>query len=505
MTFKLLLSTAVWGENYLEIFLEYTLKSLLTNSNLLNKNISKKSEYLIFAESNYINIIRNHTNFKRLEKKFKIKFSILKIGNSREKYSYLKDYQNLSIQYGYENKFDYYTFIYPDSVFGENHFQSLFLKIKKGYKVILCPGPLGSYEKFFKTFEEKEINNINLSDFMINNLHPFYKNFLKNDINARIKITEDKEKNYHLYECFDLHPAIISLSIKDLKIKKTYDVDILANKNIELSDIDYLNHSSEGMIITLESIFSERGKLNEKPILNSLQHTEYNTQNILDIMKYSDDTNLSFNVSHHLRGGFIVSKKNNKSFSFLLNTNPEKIKMLEKIMKNNNFKVRNKMNIIDEFFNFKKNNLKFENIYRPKYEELLRKSEVKVYELNYRLEQQRKILINQNLRLPKNSELYKINLTKIAQIEAENLYIKTVTHISFTKLLIISTIILTYRIMPNFIKKFFLNIKQKNRSNEYLNKNILTIRILLMLSNLSLIKIIVNKINIINRINRINK
>jgi hypothetical protein len=253
------------------------------------------------------------------------------------------------------------------------------------------------------------------------------------------------------------------------------------------------------MIITLESIFSERGKLNEKPILNSLQHTEYNTQNILDIMKYSDDTNLSFNVSHHLRGGFIVSKKNNKSFSFLLNTNPEKIKMLEKIMKNNNFKVRNKMNIIDDFFNFKKNNLKFENIYRPKYEELLRRSEVKIYKLNYRAEEERKNLIKQNLRLPKNSQLYKLNLIKIAQIEAEHRYIKTVTQISFIKLLIISTIILTLRIMPKFIKKFFLYIKQKNRSNEYLNKNMLTIRNLLMLPNLSLIKIIVNRINIINR------
>jgi hypothetical protein len=502
MTFKLLLSTAVWGENYLEIFLEYTLKSLLTNSNLLNKNISKKSEYLIFTKNNYINIIRSHTNFKKLEKKIKIKFFNLKISNSTEKYSSLKHYQNLSIRYGYKYKFNYYTFIYPDSVFGENHFQSLFLKIKKGYKVVLCPGPLGIYEKFFQTFQEKEINNINLSDFMINNLHPFYKNFLKNDINARIKITEDKEKNYHLYECFDLHPAIISLSIEGLKIIKTYDVDILANENIELSDLGYLNHSSEGMIITLESIFSERGKIVEKPLLNSPQHAEYNALNILDIMKYSDDTNLYFSVSHHLRGGFIVSKRNNKRFLFLLNTNPKKIKMLEKIMINNNFKVRNKMNIIDEFLNFKKNNSKFENIYRLEYEELLRKSEVNVYKLNNRSEKLRLNLINQNLRLSKNSSLYKINLSMIAQIENENLYVKSVMQTSFTKLLILSISILTFRIMPEFSKKFFLNLKQKNRSNKYLNKNIPLIRSLLMLPNLSLISIIINRVNRVNRINK---
>jgi hypothetical protein len=499
MTFKLLLSTAVWGEDYLEIFLEYTLKSLLTNSNLLSKNISKKSEYLIFAESNYINIIRRHTNFKKLEKKFKIKFLILKRGNSIEKYSSLKYYQNLSIQYGYKNKFNYYTFIYPDSVFGENHFQSLFLKIKKGHKVVMCPGPLGAYEKFFETFKEKEINNINLSDFILHNLHPFYKIFLENDINVRITITEDKEKSYQLYKCFDLHPAIISLSIENLIIKKTYDVDILTNKNIELSDIAYLNHSSEGMIITLESIFSERGKILEKPVLNSPQHSKYNDPNIFDIMKYNDNKNRSFNVSHHLRGGFIVSKKNNKSLSFLLNTNPKKIKIFKNIMKDNNFKVRNKINIIDEFLNFKKNNLKFKNVYRREYEELLRKSEVDVYKLNSVSEKRRLNLISQNLKLKKNSSLYKINLNKIAKIDTENLYVKSVILTSFVKLLILSTIILTIRIMPKFIRNLFEYIKQKNRSNKYLNKNKPLIRTLLMLPNLSLMNIIINKFNRINK------
>ena len=82
MTFKLLLSTAVWGESYLEIFLEYTLKSLLTNANLLNKEISKKSEYLIYAESKYRNSIKSHTNFKKLNKKFRIKFLNLEISRS---------------------------------------------------------------------------------------------------------------------------------------------------------------------------------------------------------------------------------------------------------------------------------------------------------------------------------------------------------------------------------------------------------------------------------------
>ena len=49
--------------------------------------------------------------------------------------------------------------------------------------------------------------------------------------------------------------------------------------------------------------------------------------------------------------------------------------------------------------------------------------------------------------------------------------------------------------MPKIIKNLFLYIKQKNRSNKYLNKNIPLIRSLLMLPNSGLIKVVINRIN----------
>ena len=495
MTFKLLLSTAVWGEDYLEIFLEYTLRSLLTNNNLLNKEISKQSKYIIYAESKYIDSIKNHNNFKKLKKIIKVTFIDLKLDGGDEKYSNLKNYQNLSIKYGYQNKYDLFTFIYPDSVFGENHFKTLFSKIKKGYKVVMCTGPLGVYEKFFEVFKDKKINNVNLSDFILHNLHPFYKLFLNDRINNWVQITEDKEKSYQFYQCFDLHPAIISFSIKNLKIENTFDADILNNKNINLSNIGYLNHSSEGIIITLESIFSDRGMISEDKNLNDFSHNEYNDSNIFDIIKYSDNKKLSFNISHHLKGGFIVSKKNNKNFSSLLNTNPKKIKMLEKIMKNNSFKVINKINIIDEFLNFKKNNLKFKNIYGPTYENVLREIERQSLNLNRFTENQILHLINQNLKLKKEDGLYQINLRRIALIKAEQQFYSPLLATNAMKLTILSIIILTLRFMPKIIKNLFLYIKQKNRSNKYLNKNIPLIRSLLMLPNSGLIKVVISRIN----------
>ena len=261
MTFKILLSTAVWGEDYLEIFLEYTLKSLLKSRNLLNKEISRNSEYLIYTKNEHINAIKNHKNFKLLKKEFKISFFDFKKLNITNKYSSLKIFQNSSIKYGYKNKFEYFSFIYPDSVFGDNHFATLLSKIKKGSKIVMCPGPLGIYENFYKSFKNKEINNKNLSEFIIENLHPFYKSFIYNSKKSRISIIENKEENYQIYKCLDLHPAIISFSIKNLKVINTIDEDILNNNEILLKDIGYLNFSNEGIIITLESFDSNRAQV----------------------------------------------------------------------------------------------------------------------------------------------------------------------------------------------------------------------------------------------------
>ena len=156
MTFKVLLSTTVWGEEYIEIFLEYTIKSLLTKDNLKNKKISNKSEYLIFTKKKYFKSIQNHSNFKNLKKIINVNLKELSFSKNEGKYLSLKNNQNISIKYGYKKHFDYFSFIYPDSIFGENHFKTILEKVEKGAKVVLCPGPLGIYERFVTIFKKKK-------------------------------------------------------------------------------------------------------------------------------------------------------------------------------------------------------------------------------------------------------------------------------------------------------------------------------------------------------------
>ena len=264
MNYKLFLSTTVWGYDYLEIFLQFTLKSLATKSNLFNKKNFSKITYLIFSTEKDLLKIENHQNFISLSKKIDIKLKPLKFSSKETKYKTLLKYQNISLNLAKKNKYDLYSFIYPDSVFGENHFNTIIKKINDGYKAVLCPGPLVIFEEFYKKFNDKNqlINNKILSDLALNNLHSFYKKFKKFSSQNHIKITSDKKKSYNIYQSLELHVAILKLNLKNLKIKNSYDEDLLINSNINLDEITYINKCSEVMIISLEHKFSERNQPN---------------------------------------------------------------------------------------------------------------------------------------------------------------------------------------------------------------------------------------------------
>ncbi len=491
MTFKLLLSTAVWGEDYLEIFLEYTLKSLLKSNNLLNKQISKKSEYLIYTKNEHVNSIKNHRNFKSLKKKIKIYFFDINKFNKTNKYASLKTLQNSSLNYGYKNKFEYFSFIYPDSVFGDNHYATLLSKIKKGYKIVMCPGPLGIYENFVKSFKNKELNNKNLSKFIIKNLHPFYKGFVNNSRNSRLNIVENKDKNYQIYKCLDLHPAIISFSIKKLKVINTIDEDILKNNEVFLKDIDYLNYSSEGIIITLESYYTERAKITKNSFFNKLKNFDENTY---DVIKYCDKDNLAYHVNHHLKGNFIVSEKKHKKYKKLINFDFKKEKILKNVLLYNFYKVNKKESITEQFIKFKNSNLEIKN-------ELINKLNKKINErVKLDLEIERKYreeqaiiaanrLKNENLKIQLSASQRHYKQKKI-----ESRYVAILHDENIFKLTIISFLIVFYNSLPKVLRSPIIMFKQKNRSNKFINKNLRLIRFLLMLPRKTVVKILFKRI-----------
>ena len=443
MTFKTLLSTVVWGEDYLEIFLEYTLKSLYTHGNLLNKEFSKKSEYIIFTEKNYFQSIRNHKNFKKLKRKIKIK--LIKINhNKKEKYLQLRNYQNFSLNYGYKKKFEYFSFIYPDSIFGENHFKTNFDKIKKGFKIVMCPGPLVIYENFFSFFKNRKINNQNLSEVVLKYLHPFYKNLINDSPRSRIKIFSNENMNYQLYRCFDLHISIISLKLKNLKIKDSYDVDLLENQNIELKDISYFQKSNQGIIITLESINSERSK--ESQFQWQLPKKNILDTSVFNITKFCNENFKYFHIYNYIKGTFLVSKK--KINRKIIDEDFEITeKFMRRVLSENKIKVIKRKNTLIKFLELKK--------YKQNIKGKFVISSQKKIELNYVSNFNYFDFFKEDLNLIKNT--------------------------STIKFILIFLITIIYRFSPGILKNIVISLKQRNRSNIFLNKNLDLIKFFLII------------------------
>ncbi len=311
MNYKLFLSTSVWGYDYLEIFLQFTLKSLATKDNLLNKNNFSEISYLIFSKKKDLIKIKNHQNFIRLSKKINVILKPLKFSNHETKYQTLLKYQNKSLMFAKKEKYDVYSFIYPDSVFGENHYDSIIKKINDGYKAVLCPGPLVIYEEFYKRFNNKNqlINNKTLSDLALKNLHSFYQNFKNYSPQNKVRIISDKKKNYNIYQCSDLHVAILKLNQKNLKIKNSYDEDLLINSNINLDEVAYINKSSQGIIISLEHKFSERNQ-------PTFTLPTFEKRNSIYSM-LMDKKNNEINLKNYISGLFVICNNFRKEEIYL--------------------------------------------------------------------------------------------------------------------------------------------------------------------------------------------
>ena len=67
MAQKLLISTCVWGA-YVNNFIKYTLPSLISKGNILDKFDDIEISFLILTERREVLNLRNNTNIKKLQK-----------------------------------------------------------------------------------------------------------------------------------------------------------------------------------------------------------------------------------------------------------------------------------------------------------------------------------------------------------------------------------------------------------------------------------------------------
>ena len=264
MSPKILVSTIIWGEKYVSNFINLSLKSLIQRGNLYKNIFSNESKYIIYCEKNFIDKIKNNKLFIFLKKNIFVE--LVEIDNIKfnelDKYKIVSNIQEKILNKAYLEKFDVFFFFYPDTIIAENHIKFCLEKIQQGFHAVACPGPLGILENFYSISQKKKFKytNLNISRFVLDNLHPFYKG-LSTYFDENTSILLHKEKDFQVYNCFHIHLAAINIKFikKDNIIVNSFDDDYIDNTNINLDKIYFIRDSQESILITLEEEKSARG------------------------------------------------------------------------------------------------------------------------------------------------------------------------------------------------------------------------------------------------------
>ena len=305
---KIVLSTVFWGDEFLKIFSNYCLKSLLLEGNIYSKKFNKESIFLIFTEKKNIEAIKKNKYYLIIKNKIKVVFKVIRIENVN-KYEIVTKYQKIILNFCKKKK-GIFIHIYPDSILEKNYIKNCLKKINQGYKLILCPGPLINLEDYIYNSGKYTIEK---------NLHNFYRRFLYYSYTNNIQIYR-LEKHY-LFKCFHCHIAAADLNGIDTNIKSTLDEDLIS-KYSNISQIYYSKNKDDIGIISLESILTERGlnyninirkelNINDKKYILALLNnkTEYEIRNFF-LGNFSTSKNYKL---------IKLVKKSNKLFYSIIN------------------------------------------------------------------------------------------------------------------------------------------------------------------------------------------
>lgn len=451
---KLYLSTVVWGQDYIDKFINYTLPSLLTDGNLKSNKIDKESIFSICCDEDEQENIINNKNFKILEKYINVQFFHFKI-KLGSKYKLVSRIQEALFKNAYFNRFEYFMFVYPDSVYSNNTIDFIYKKILEEYDNVLIPGPLVSKEYLDdkigrKKFEDHGLSNQELADIIFYGLHPFYKMLNYKYINILRKANAvffNKVNNAYLFSGFNLHPLVIRLfdNHKKVTINQSFDGDDLRKILINTSKTYFVQNSTEIVISSIESIFSDRSKISNKQLEEAIYHLNLPDDSIKYLTGYAEEYTNTFQREFFL------------STYILYNSNYDSKKEEDILRKKNknldNLKINILTNLLIPDSILKKNNYE---TYRKRYSNIVEKN--KTSRSNF-------LSIVGN-RIVKTGITMKFYTNFVDQTDSH--IVKRIEKLKFSSKLILFTLTLTPDFLLKRIRAFY---KNKINSDNDFNKN----------------------------------
>lgn len=324
MAQKLLLATCVWG-SYSRFFTEYTLQSLISKGNILEKYKNIDIKLLILSSKKDIASFKNNKILKKIKS---VDFlSIDRFLNSKKnKYETLSSSQKIIFNIVHEKNFDYLMLFYPDSIFSINYIQNCLKLIKNG-DVVLSPGPLVNIENLqnYLSINKNPYELRKLVQFTKKNLHPYYESLINQEKQNFVNIFSIN--GFMVFNCFDLHISIMRKNLCNSNIDfDSVDSNYLSKIDLDFSKVIYANKPNILFILSFESIFSSRPDFHYDKI-------DYNRLNLYKIFGQTLSSKKNLKIQNFLNGYYILDINLTKENKILLNKHLNKLNEINKFKK----------------------------------------------------------------------------------------------------------------------------------------------------------------------------
>jgi hypothetical protein len=246
----------IWGERYINNFINYCLNNLLLEINDNHQFYNKfKINLIFFTQDHEIKKLKTILGNEFNVKYYNIDYLVNEFENKRlDKYQLLKVIQQAVI-FKYK-KDSIFLFLYPDFIWKLGSLRNVLLKaLEKKVVLVYCPQ---SIEENIETEQlNKEFFSEKFEGYLIKNLHPiitsneFDKN--KNDFNTAACIPL-KIKDGFIFRNFHLHPISINTSLFQnyeylRNINVSFDEDYIQNLDLKSNEY-YIPKKSNEMIFS---------------------------------------------------------------------------------------------------------------------------------------------------------------------------------------------------------------------------------------------------------------
>lgn len=205
---RIVFSLVLYGQNYIDIFKQYSYPLIKSSLSLIDNERYQKTLYLSCFENEKNQLLSFIDCFENIE------IFIIDDDNFKKNYSILSSHQQKHNIEAKNSNNDYLFFLYADFILTKNVILNSLNKIDKKIAIftfaLLLNSNRDKFKEFIKDVEEDldPIHKIIKYD-LIDNYH---KSFRMDAFNISKSFVYNNEDNYIYIKAFHMHPVIINLN-----------------------------------------------------------------------------------------------------------------------------------------------------------------------------------------------------------------------------------------------------------------------------------------------------